>query len=223
MPKALHNRIRRLVQLFDAGTLNEIEFALEIAACTERPDFTMHLDHIPADLMQRLRTIAEEAPAHPEDCLIIGSVYGEPGFDYEAWNRAHREAVYWSGRRLREFFYPDRPLPEFQPLKLIGVVADTLELDGAVVIIGEFKSMFIRRHPMQLALPDSRTISTAASEIGVFKSRHDTESDDPAVREWGRRGIKLGGNVTSTSDVPARTEVWVDRSAAQQLPKPPWT
>lgn len=223
MRKALHNRIRRLVQLFDAGQLNEIEFALEIAACTERPDFTMHLDRIPADVMQRLRKIAEEAPAHPEDCLVIGSVHGEPGFDYEAWNRAHREAVYWSGRQLREYFYPDRPLPEFQPLKLIGAVADTLELDGAVVIIGDFKSMFIRRHPIQLALPDSRTIATAGAEVGYFKSEHDSASEDPEIREWGRHGIKLGSNVKSTLDIPQGTEVWVDRTAARQLPSPPWT
>jgi hypothetical protein len=216
------NRIRRLIQLYVGGGITELELSWQIAECAISPDFFLHLDEIPAKVMQRLREIAAEAQAHPEDYAIIRSVCGSPDFDYETYEREQREVTYWSARRLREFFYPERPLPEFKPLKLVGVVEDAIELDGTIVIFGEIESSFIRRHPIRLVTPDGRIIVTSASERGFLKQEPDGQSDDPYVQSLGRLGIWLDRAVGSTSEVPPGTEVWVDRTAVQRLPDPPW-
>ena len=221
MSEPVDNRIRRLITLYDRGTITKTELSWGISQSATDPHFFEHIDLVPRELMPQLREIAEHAQAHPEDCLMIHSICTRPGFDYEAYDREQRETAYWSARRLREHFYPDRPMPEFEPLKLAGLVDDSREKDGSVVIFGDIHSHLIRRNPIHLIAPNGSRIITSATGMGFIKDDRDLNSSDPITRQYGRHGVYLDDNVKSTSDTPPGTEVWVDRTAVAELPDPP--
>lgn len=214
------NRLRRLVNLFNRGVITEHELTSQIADCATDPDFFRHIDLVPPNVIPRLREIAEHAPAHPEDCLRICSICVGPDFDYEAFDRSQRNATYWSALRLREFFYPGQPRPEFQPLKFAGVVEEAIERDGSVVIFGDIQSFLIRKNPIQLILPNGSKITTSATDMGFIKLEGVPETSDLMVTRFGRCAVYLDQNVKSPTDIPPKTEVWVDRSHVSILPEP---
>ncbi len=114
-------------------------------------------------------------------------------------------------------------MPEFEPLKLAGVVEEAIERDGAVAIFGDIQSFLIRKNPIQLVFPNGMKIITSAIRTGFIKLDRVPETTDPIIERFGRRAVYLDQNVKSPSDVPPKTEVWVDRSHVSVLPSPPST
>ena len=215
------DRIRRLINLYSRGAITETELSAKIADCAIDSRFFQHLDIVPDAVMTRLRRIAERAPAHPEDCLIIGSYSATAGFDYDSYDREQRETAYWAARRLREYFYPDSPMPKFEALKLVGAVDDAIESNGTIVISGDIQSHLIRRNPIHLITPDGRKIVTSSAGLGFIKRDEDQESSDPIIKRYGRHGIYLDQNVKSPLQIPPQSQVWVDRSEVAELPDSP--
>ena len=219
MVQTIGAKIHKFVSLHNDGTITASE--LTNALCNfviESRDFFQHLDCIPPEVLTELRRIAERAPAHPEDCLIIQGITEGPDFDWESYDLGIREGHYWASRRLREHFFPELPMPQFEKMKFAGKVDEVRELDGSVVILGEFSSYLIRKHPIRLKAPNGQimiTSVTAERLIGVDRSA--------TPKQYGELGLWLGHNVKSAEDVAIGTEVWVDRSNVGEPIEPPCT
>lgn len=213
MSEPIANRIRRLLSLFDRGVITRLELTNQIADLAVDPDFFQNIDVLPPDIVLQLCEIAEHAPAHPEDCLIIGSFSVGLNSDHEEYERELRIVAYWSALRLREYFYPNLPLPKFEPLKLAGVVEEAIVWDGAVAVLGDIQTYWIRKNPIQLILPNGGTINASASRMIVIRGQSVLDTTEPSVDHIaGRHAVCLDQSVKSPSDIPSGTEVWVDRS-----------
>lgn len=219
--ESVAEQIRKGIRRYERGIYTKLELVGLIAELALDPEFFHHLDLLPRDVLSQLREIAERAPAHPEDCLFIHAGSYGANFDYEAFDRKQRERGYWSARRLREHFYPNLPMPQFEPLKLAGVVHEAIKVEGSIVIFGDIHTSPIRKHPIHLITPDGCEIITSATATGFVKQDCDLESPDRTTQRYGRHGVHLDENVRSPSDIPRGTEVWIDRTAAAEIPPPP--
>ena len=90
----LANRIRRLISLFDRGVITRLELTNQIADLAVDRDFFQNIDVLPPDVVLQRREIAEHAPAHPEDCLIIGSFTVGPYANHEEYELELRNVAY---------------------------------------------------------------------------------------------------------------------------------
>jgi len=219
---SVEKRLRKLVDMFEHGDLTSRELDWKIWDCVLEPSFFKYLDLLPERSIEALRERANEASAHPEDILIIlaGSYLREPTEEeYFASDKAARESCFRIDKRLREHFFPGRPLPAFEAVKLAGVVEESVEIDGSVVVFGEeISSYLIRRNPIQLITPSGRKVITSVQKQRWIKSESDAKSHDPITRQAGRLGLFLAENVKSAAEIPPKTALWVDRTAVAALP-----
>ena len=220
MNPRIEKHIRRIVELFQRGTVTVREAAPEIAEAAVDPGFFDHLELIPEQLVTELREIAEHAPAHPEDVFHFRWGLSRSD-DVEARYRNARNHIYWSDRRLREHFFPDKPLPAFEPIKLVGAVEASIEVEGEVAVFGEIDTFIMRRNPVICVRPDGTTLVTSLSRCDRVRRNADLTSDNSLVRSYGQIGLFFDDNVRSVADVPPQTEVWVDRTAMSEIPDPP--
>ena len=213
-----------LLRAYDKGIIPDVEASFSIAACAIDSDFFQHLNTIPPEVVQQLRDFAENAPAHPEDShFLLGIICVRPGFDFDIAKQIEREKHYWAARRLREHFFPDRPLPEFEPLIRLGFVDDVTEVDGSIVVFGESVPMLrVRRHPVHLVAPDGQELVTSTAGMLKVMRKSDRNSADPIVkRRWRRIGLSLENCPLSPDDIPLKPAVWLDRTSVADIPEPP--
>ena len=200
------------------GITTERETAMRFESLAVDPGFFDHLEIIPDPILSRLKKSAENAPAHPDDFYIVSTGCYPRGSSASMEkivqaNQDLRDRVYWGVRKLREYFFPDLPMPKFEPQRRAGVVDDVMEVLGQLVIFGKIDDGLIHEYPIQLIPPGGDEIVTTVQRYGFVRMREDLETDDWLVRREGRHGIFLGTEVRRLEDVPVGTEVWVDRSA----------
>jgi hypothetical protein len=206
------------ISLYERGIIRREERAHRIAGLALEPGFFGCLAGLPAELIEEVRQIASKPYAHHED-VINGNALYLPMTE-EEWSetrRMERVRAYWSARVLHEHFFPGQPLPRFEPLSLVGAVEDATVVDGSVVIFGVENHFYIRLHPVRCIQPTGGRIVTSVIEERFVKCPGDEERDSFRSR-FGRYGLFLNANVRSPSEVPPGTEVWVDRSAASDIP-----
>lgn len=220
MNPRLEKQIRRAIGLFERDVLTVREAADMIAGAALDPEFFDHLEIIPEQLVTELRRLAEHASGHPEDVFHI-RWGGARDAEVEARYREQRNCIYWSDRRLREYFFPGKPLPAFEPIKLVGVVDESIEVEGEIAVFGEIDTFIMRHNPVICVRPDGTKLVTSLSRCDRVRRDVDLESDDSFVRSYGQVGLFFDNNVQSVADVPPQTEVWVDRTAMSEIPDPP--
>jgi hypothetical protein len=218
--RPVDERIRSLVKLYEKDVITMRELSDQIALWAVYPEFFQHMDLVPSTVISQLQEYAQQAPAHPEDVFILRSDCSTGDFNHDA-AREERERWYWCARRLRQHFFPNLPLPPFEPITLIGGVTESIEVNGVVFIIGEFGSHLVRRNPIHLIPPAGPRIVTSVIGEGFIKRDGDQDSTDTIVRQWGHYGLYLGKNVRSPLETPPGTEVWVDRTAVADVREHP--
>lgn len=221
MPRPVADQIRKFLHEYQRGAYTAFDVSTRLGLFAACPEFAELLSEFPENIVKEMREIGMHAPAHPEDSRVIrwGSIAVKNGNDDHDFSS--RLEDYWSARRLREYFYPELPLPEFEPLKFIGDVEETIEWDNHIVILGELSLRFVRNHPVLLDRPSKSRITTSGKYSGRIRMDSDQDSEDPYRRKHGQFGLRLGENVTSVDDVPPGTKVWVDRTAVAEIPPPP--
>ena len=211
MKRSVDEELRRILAHYDRGMMSDSERVMRIAELAIHADFFQHLETVPNSLIPELRDIAEHAPAHPEDCFSVTQSSFRGGVERKTFEQQERSRMYWSARRLREHFFPNRPLPDFDRLKCLGLVHESKQESGTVTIIGAFRDiLLIREHPLRLIKPDGETLVTHLVEWGC-----DRNVD-------GIRFLQLDSNVSSLDDTPPKTEVWLDRRAVEDVGASPF-
>jgi hypothetical protein len=207
--------------LYERGIIRHEEHVGMIGGLATRPGFFECLEGLPPEVVEGLREMAFGAPAHPEDFFDgIGHVSPMTKEEFKTHQRQQRLHSYWARKRLRMHFFPDCPLPPFEPRKRVGVVCDLTVVDGSVALFGVEHSFLIRDHPVHCVPPSGGLIVTSVVRQGFVRGPGD-EADDAFRRHYGRHGVFLDAKVRSPSEVPPGTEVWVDRSAASEIPPLP--
>src|SRR5262249_48003097 len=142
--------------------LTRWEIVPMIAGYATRPGFFKCLEGLPPEVVEGLRGIASGAPAHPED-VINGNGHYDPmtAEGVRAMRPRGPPGAYRAGRTLRTHFFPDRPLPPFEPRRRVGVVSDSTVVDGSVVLFGVEDSLIINDHPVHCAPPSGGLIVTS--------------------------------------------------------------
>ena len=225
MSDSVQQRIQKLLQQYEAGRMTKTEVTIRITQYAYRPGFTQCLSLLPDNVIDRLRDIADKAPAHPEDVCIVGggTLVINDIKAYYASKRKENERYYWGAKALREHFYPDRPLPEFQVLKEIGVVEKTLMTPEGVAVTGseEFAMSYIHLNPLRCQPPSGERIDTTFEGTVLFDDNDSIVTDVRGLKIWHlNRGIILGPNVTSPDQIPSGTVLYVDRDKVRHIPKP---
>ncbi|MCA9146877.1 MAG: hypothetical protein KDB05_29065 [Planctomycetales bacterium] len=210
---------KRIVEILEGRNLGRVssdEAVWLLLECTIDPEFFSHLELLPDDIVTELKSIARNAPSHPEDAEITSLAIVHQNADEH--DQGIRVTYYWAARRLREFYYPDDALPPFERIRLIGVISHALVVDGYVVIFGNIDAWFARKHPIRLIAPNG--VTTTSSIIGMDNIER---SDLPDSMTYIQRkqmcyGLFLADDVQSLLEVPVGTEVWVDRTAVTDIP-----
>jgi hypothetical protein len=213
--------VAHVMTLYERGIIRHEERVAMIGGLATRPGFFACLERLPIELVEGLQEMAFGAPAHPEDVFDgIGHVSPMTKEEFKTHQRQQRLHSYWVRRLLRMHFFPDRPLPPFEPRKRVGVVCDSTVVDGSVVLFGVEHSFLIRDHPVHCVPPSGGLIVTSVIRQGLVRGPGD-EAGDAFRRHYGRHGAFLQANVSSPSEVPPGTAVWVDRSASSEIPPLP--
>lgn len=215
--------LRMIVGRFEQGVITRNELIDQIVGCASHPRCFEYFGILNAKIRQLLKEQTFEVPGHPEDFLPIhGPGYYGSEVDEEAIVRdiAFRIESYWRLRRVREYFHPTLPPPEFQVMHLTGKVDDAVEMEGSIVIFGVY-AWLIRRNPIHLVQPDGTRIVTTVVGYDYFVRDDDRDLKFEFQRKCGRHGVFLGNNVRSVEEVPVGTEVWIDRSGAGGIPPRP--
>ncbi|WP_435016330.1 hypothetical protein TA3x_003895 [Tundrisphaera sp. TA3] len=195
-----------MMSLDKRGVFCRGELAYEIAALAPWPGFLECLAGLPADLVEEVREIASKPHAHPEDVINGTALYGPmTEEEFEEMQRRNQLHAYWLMRILHGLFYPERPMPVFEPITRVGIVSESAVVDGSVVLFGVLNSFIIRKHPVRCVPPSGEVIITSALPRTYAK-------------ELDRYGVFLDATVRSPAEVPPGTEVWVDRTAASDIP-----
>jgi len=220
----VEEELKKWIQHFRDGIITRHELVKIVYDNVLHPQFFNHLHLIPPDVMEEVKEKAKHCVAHPEDwlCLHNPHFYGpELDLDEIERDRKFREEEYWCCRRIHEFFHPNRPLPEFIPIILDGVVKDVAEVDGVVVIFGVYSGT-IRRNPIHLVRPDGSRMITHVIDERYVEREGDQPNSLEYIRKHGTsRALFLADNVRSIDDVPIGTEVWIDRTNAPPIPPRP--
>ncbi len=218
MTKTLKRQIQKLLRDYDRGFYTWHNLLSNISHFAMSDGFLDYMPSLSPEIVEGLRKIASNAASHPEDVQIIASYCGP--WPNPAWEKAlddDRLRCYWSAKKLREFFFPGLPIPPFEPIKPIGIVEESVALDESVVLIGEFKSWMIRKHPVCCTTPCGDKIRVTVTRVGVTKHDHEG-STAPFKRERERLALTLDGTDVRPEQIPAGSEVWVDRTEATVIP-----
>ena len=209
--------IRGLLKDVDIGATEKeignklIEFALI-------PDFFEHLDLIP-EYIERLKAAAKNAWSHPEDVDIFYLHHPKPTGE-RLRNMHIRE--YWTHKALRDYFYPDKPLPEFEVIKYLGEVKDTyMYEDSLVIFVNDINHFLIKGHPVICVKPDEAKVVTKDKGFGWFKREQDALSEDYNTRIYGTPGIILGPEFRKLEDLPIGSKLYIDREDHKEIPPKP--
>ena len=218
MTKKLKRQIQKLLRDYDRGLWTWHNLVSNISHFAMSEGFFDYMPSLSQEIVENLRKIALHAPNHPEDVEIIASYCGP--WPNPAWEKAlddDRLRCYWSAKKLREFFFPGVPTPSFEPIKLIGKVEESARVGESVVLFGEFEGWMIRKHPVFCVTPSADKIQVTVTSVGFV--RNDLEhSTDPFKREYGRLALTLDGTGLGPEQIPAGSEVWVDRTEATVIP-----
>ena len=212
-------QIARWIALYERGIYTHYEMINSISSLAILPGFFESLIWLPHEVVEALRErVSRGMAAHPEDLTNGNAYYKRMTEDeFRAAQLRERQIAYWNLRLLAFHFYPDRPIPPFEPLKRIGIVSDSIVVEGLVVLFGVDEWYLVREHPIHCVAPSGLRIVTSACQQSFVRSAAD-EVGDYIQQKYGRMGVFLAANVKLPAEVPPGTEVWVDRSAAGPIP-----
>lgn len=226
MPRdlSLEKLMVRAVAHYDRGQYTRWECIDSLTGLVFRPGFFDCLGSLPGWAVDEPSKIASGAPAHPED-VINGNVHYAPMAqeEFDAQRRREREASYWCAKLLRIHFFPNQPLPPFEPILRVGTASESTIIDDTVVLFDEGESflkhsLLIRNYPVRCIPPSGNLIITSIVRKDFVESPRDGLSGNPSAKRFDRLGLFLSANIRSPSEVPPGTEVWIDRSAAGEIP-----
>ena len=124
------------------------------------------LARLPEWLREEVEKVALDAPAHPEDVVLIegGTFRNSDPEALRLGDLSRRTEFFRVAKELRAKLFPMLELPRFEPIRGIGHVSLSLtwrpsdvgiddERDSAVVLFGSFNEGLVRDHPLILAPP----------------------------------------------------------------------
>lgn len=215
--------LERFLCLYEQGVIVDVELERVIASKVFEPDFFNHMDRFPDFVIRYLRDCAARAAGHPEDSqppFVAGAFAFTSDEEAREYERLRRESNYWIERRLREHFMPCRPLPKFEPVKLLGTINEVFTYEDKITTLDDLNSLLIRDNPVHLVSRDGTTVITTAESTRVLRDV-ELASECPVTRQWGRWGLAFGDEISRVEQVPPGTELWVNRSANSEIPPPP--
>lgn len=221
MPRTFAWRVNRLVRdcsyYGKLARKNELRFRLVPYAV--RPEFFELIDALPGDIVSFLKEFAADSPAHPEDVVIgyTGAFNMTPD-EWDAFEAQDRLKYYWGCRRLREYFYPELQIPEFQLEKCIGNVQAVCDADGDTVLLGDLQDCYIRSNPVEIR-QNGESFPIRTGGRTCVKRESDQQSEDPIIRSHGRAGLIVRFLQAAPDEVAIGAELWVDRTAVRDIPE----
>jgi hypothetical protein len=219
---SLREQIRILIHCAKHGYFTPLELPDRFAQLAIRPGFFEYIGQISEEVVAGLRHMALNAPSHPEDTFFIRGICYSPDVtpdEIEQMDAAERVHHYWCCRALRDYFYPELPLPPFEQIVEIGSVMESAHIEGHVVLFGDFASWMIRANPVHCVTPNGERIVINVVSTNPVKHNHEGSSDQ-FEREYGRRALTLGKDAPGPERLPPGTTVWVDRTNVAEIPPP---
>jgi hypothetical protein len=218
LTKKLKRQIQKLLRDYDRGLWTWHNLVSNISDFALSDGFFDYMRSLSPEIVEGLTKIALQAPSHPEDVQIIASYCGP--WPNPAWEKAlddDRLRCYWSAKKLREFLFPGLPIPPFEPVKRIGKVEESVRDGESVVLFGKFEGWMIRKHPVFCVTPSADKIRVTVTSVGFVKRTHE-DSTEPFKRQHGRFALTLDGTRLRPEQIPAGSEVLVDRTEATVIP-----
>lgn len=211
--------LQRIIKQFNSGVLARGEIVNSITPYILHPRFRSRIKTLPNTLIEILKELAHDAPAHPEDvwavlaCVVVG-----PEFNMGAWVHQKCMTDFWRGKLLREYFFPDKPLPDFEEVKCIGIVESAIDLESCVVIVADLDWGIIREHPTHITTPQGQKIDTRIFWRHELFSENDRKQLDDLLLYQINSAFGLDEHVRFAREIPPESKVWVDRTGSDIPP-----
>lgn len=214
--QTVDEKIQRHCQFYEQGRITLNDAIYSVSMYSVEPVFFECLECLPTEIVDGLKESASNPPLHPEDIFIMAAemAYYALDCDIDQAKREWRQKIYWTQRYISEHYFPDLPMPEFEPILFVGHVSrqTSFENQKCIVIGGEtaHRSYIAYDHPILLATP-----------CGV---QHETQCTGRAYQamtpeeEEAKYGTMILEELDSSIEIPVGTAIRIDRSMHVEIP-----